>query len=598
MKEITLNDGPKRKRRRDRSRTEGSRREGSREERHRRAEGLEQPQRTPGSERSRREGSQGRSGRYEQQPVKPELPKKKHSRTPLIVAGIVVLIMVAVYLGFGVYYMDRFFPGTTVNGIDVSGKTVKEVENLVANQVQDYVLRVHEKDNKTEQIDGADIQFEYVSDGAAQQLKYSQNSFLWINAYFHPQEYTMTTPTVYNKAKLKEAMEKLDAFDSDKVTEPKDAYIDETSSGFEIVEEVEGNQLDEDKVYELLCQAVTDGKTEVNLEESDCYLKPKKTSDNKKLKKKLASLQKYWDMTVTYEIGDASDVLDYQTFKDWMTVDSSGNVSFDWNHIADWIGQLADKYDTFGTDETFHTSLGETVTVTSMNYGWKMDEETEAAWLDETLKSGESATRQPQWLESAMARGEENDIGDTYVEIDITNQRMWFYKDGQCLVDTPVVTGDATKDGYETPLGLYCLFDKEAKAILRGADNLTGKSYNTPVDYWMPFNGGVGIHDAKWRASFGGTLYQGNGSHGCVNTPWDQAGIIFDNIEIGTPIVVYKSSINQGTGSVAISQPAETRVINEQGVEVTPESSAAGTTTGTTTDTLSDPTSYTAIDGQ
>ena len=286
----------------------------------------------------------------------------------------------------------------------------------------------------------------------------------------------MTTPTVYNKAKLKEAMEKLDAFDSDKVTEPKDAYIDETSSGFEIVEEVEGNQLDEDKVYELLCQAVTDGKTEVNLEESDCYLKPKKTSDNKKLKKKLASLQKYWDMTVTYEIGDASDVLDYQTFKDWMTVDSSGNVSFDWNHIADWIGQLADKYDTFGTDETFHTSLGETVTVTSMNYGWKMDEETEAAWLDETLKSGESATRQPQWLESAMARGEENDIGDTYVEIDITNQRMWFYKDGQCLVDTPVVTGDATKDGYETPLGLYCLFDKEAKAILRGADNLTARA--------------------------------------------------------------------------------------------------------------------------
>ena len=69
---------------------------------------------------------------------------------------------------------------------------------------------------------------------------------------------------------------------------------------------MEGNQLDEDKVYELLCQAVTDGKTEVNLEESDCYLKPKKTSDNKKLKKKLASLQKYWDMTVTYEIGDAS----------------------------------------------------------------------------------------------------------------------------------------------------------------------------------------------------------------------------------------------------------------------------------------------------
>ncbi len=82
----------------------------SREERHRRAEGLEQPQRTPDQKEAERR-KPGRPGRYEQQPVKPELPKKKHSRTPLIVAGIVVLIMVAVYLGFGVYYMDRFFPG-------------------------------------------------------------------------------------------------------------------------------------------------------------------------------------------------------------------------------------------------------------------------------------------------------------------------------------------------------------------------------------------------------------------------------------------------------------------------------------------------------
>lgn len=496
-------------------------------------------------------------------------PRKKKPKIAFLVISIVILLMITIYLGVGVYYIDRFFPGTTVNGIDVSGKTVKQAENLVANQVQDYTLKIAERDGKSEQIDGADIQFEYVSDGAAQELKYTQNSFLWVKAVFHPQDYTMKTPTTYNKAKLKEVMESLEAFDEEKVTEPKDAYIDETDNGFEIVKEVEGNKLDADKVYELLCNAVAGGETEVDLEKAGCYLAPKKTSDNKKLKKKLAALQKYWDLTITYDIADAKEVLDYQTFKDWMTVASNGEVSFDWNHIADWIAQLADKYDTFGNDQTFHTTLGETVTVKSETYGWKLDEETEAAWLDEALKEGNSQTRDPQWIESAFARGEENDIGDTYVEIDITNQHMWFYKEGELLVDTPVVTGDATKDGYETPVGLYCLYDKEAKAILRGADNLTGKNYNTPVDYWMPFNGGVGIHDAKWRPTFGGTLYQGNGSHGCVNTPWDQAGKIFDNIEIGTPVVVYKATINKGEGAVAISQPAETRVINEKGEEVT-----------------------------
>ena len=206
------------------------------------------------------------------------------------------------------------------------------------------------------------------------------------------------------------------------------------------------------------------------------------------------------------------------------------------------------------------------------------------------IEKGESAERTPVYYQTAASYGTP-DYGTTYVEINLTAQHLFFYQDGKLMMESDFVSGNSAK-GYDTPAGVYSITYKQRDATL------TGENYQTPVSYWMPFNGGVGIHDAKWRASFGGTLYQGNGSHGCVNTPWDQAGIIFDNIEIGTPIVVYKSSINQGTGSVAISQPAETRVINEQGVEVTPESSAADTTTGTTTDTLSDPTSYTAIDGQ
>ena len=69
-------------------------------------------------------------------------PKKKKAGIVFLVISIVVLLMITIYLGVGVYYIDRFFPGTTVNGIDVSGKTVKQAENLVGNQVQDYTLKV------------------------------------------------------------------------------------------------------------------------------------------------------------------------------------------------------------------------------------------------------------------------------------------------------------------------------------------------------------------------------------------------------------------------------------------------------------------------
>ena len=60
-----------------------------------------------------------------------------------------------------------------------------------------------------------------------------------------------------------------------------------------------------------------------------------------------------------------------------------------------------------------------------------------------------------------------------------------------------------------------------------------------PVDVFMPFNGGIGIHDASWRKTFGGNIYLTNGSHGCINTPPDLAHKIFANIKASTPIICY-----------------------------------------------------------
>ncbi len=68
---------------------------------------------------------------------------------------------------------------------------------------------------------------------------------------------------------------------------------------------------------------------------------------------------------------------------------------------------------------------------------------------------------------------------------------------------------------------------------------LVGEDYESYVDYWLGFNGGIGIHDASWRDDFGGDIYQGNGSHGCVNTPFDKVKTIYEHVEVGTPVYVY-----------------------------------------------------------
>lgn len=126
-------------------------------------------------------------------------------------------------------------------------------------------------------------------------------------------------------------------------------------------------------------------------------------------------------------------------------------------------------------------------------------------------------------------------VGGTYVEISIKEQHMWFYKDGEYVLETDVVTGN--DDGYHnTPTGYYTIWQRQSPAVLVGA------GYSSPVDYWLAFtHSGCGIHDASWRSAgeYGGTTYKGNGSHGCVNTPYSKVRTIYNNVRIGTPVILY-----------------------------------------------------------
>ena len=92
----------------------------------------------------------------------------------------------------------------------------------------------------------------------------------------------------------------------------------------------------------------------------------------------------------------------------------------------------------------------------------------------------------------------------------------------------------------ELPDGIYSLTYKEKDRILRGKKLDNGKyEYETPVSYWMPFNGGIGFHDANWRSKFGGAIYQTSGSHGCVNLPPAKAAALYDLVYTGIPVICY-----------------------------------------------------------
>ncbi len=125
----------------------------------------------------------------------------------------------------------------------------------------------------------------------------------------------------------------------------------------------------------------------------------------------------------------------------------------------------------------------------------------------------------------------------TYVYVSIPDQHLTYFKDSKPVLDCPVVTGNAY--GHSTPTGTYTLNYKARNIILKGRED-NGTEYQSFVSYWMAFIGSsYGLHDATWRTNFGGNIYQGSGSHGCVNMPYASAAELYEMIEPGVPVLIY-----------------------------------------------------------
>lgn len=458
--------------------------------------------------------------------------KNGKNRFPVLPAALCGLLLAAsaAYGGGLVYYQSHFLPGTVVDRIDVSGMTIEEMKG----QVQDYNLKVLERqsDGRTleEEIQGRDINLAYASEEPLSELLKSQDSWSW----FLPRtaEHATEGLITYDEEKLDAGIRNLKGFEPEFAEVPTDAYISEYSpeDGFVLVPETQGNTLDPQKTQETIRAAIASLAEQVDLDEAGCYQTPSVTAENGELNQVLAQLQQYAGIQITYTFGDQKVVLDGATISEWLQVDHM-DVTLDKTQVESFVASLRKSYDTIFRPRTFMTSYGKEVTINSGDYGWWMNSEQEVQELTEMIERGESGERTPVYYQTADRYGMP-DYGDTYVEINLTAQHLFLYKDGTKILESDFVSGNSSR-GYDTPDGVYGVTYKQRNATL------TGENYQTPVSWWMPFNRNIGMHDASWRGSFGGNIYRTNGSHGCINLPPSVAKEIYENIEKGTPVICY-----------------------------------------------------------
>ena len=447
-----------------------------------------------------------------------------------IVVLICIVIIFLIFLLTRVFIKDTFKYSTIINGIDCSFLSINDAEKKLEKTMNNTTITMLFAEDKEYTCLGAyfDIQVNDTNSlkGALSEQKDTDKS-----------EYIMTDLYKIDEKKAKKYLESLAVFANDNSNkEPKNAYLewDDTKQEYYIEKETYGNKLTIENAYNYLLNSLKSGQTVIDFREVT-DITPKITSNSVALKEQMKDINDTLKTTIEYELYDGEIYrLDAKTMKDWVTKNDEGEYSIDIKKNATkFVDKLAKKAKYQLTSTQFNaTGLG-TISVPFGRATYAtINKEKEIERLTKQLESKKSAKLEviydslPDYLNI-----------NTYVELDLSRQNVWMYVNGECVVDSPCVTGNVAT-GYSTPAGIYYLTYKTMNATLEGY-NADGSTYSSPVTYWMPFNGGIGFHDASWRYSFGGNIYMTNGSHGCVNLPYWAASTIYSYIDTSIPIIIY-----------------------------------------------------------
>lgn len=487
-----------------------------------------------------------------------EKPKKK--KWPIVILCITLVVFLAAYFTGFWYFSSNFYPDVAINGTNVSNMDEVTAKQTLDNFYKAYVLTIHTIDNEDVKINGKDIDMVITLKEDISKCLQDQKPYLWFVEIFNHQDFQIDADATWNQEKLEAIYKEMAILNSKDIVDPVDAYIGLDGNHFAIIDEVMGNRLEEDIFKQKVAEKLQLIQAKMDLQEEDCYCKPSVYKDSQELVDEYTKLGDYKNCVITLKLDDL-EIEPGIEFLD-AVLDIQGNTkTVSETKVDNYVKKLAEQYDTYGTKRNFKTSWGnQYVQIEGKYIGYVMDQEKTASDLYQALEAKKPATVEATFTQKGITLVGENDIGDTYIEANLSKQKVVAYKDGKKIAESDCVSG-CISQGHGTCLGMYKIQAKQSPATLRGekvpktrtviAFDEAGNPYETQettmeysyesyVTYWMPFNGGYGLHDADgWRRSYGGDIFVYSGSHGCINLPGAFAKKLYETFDVGTPVLVY-----------------------------------------------------------
>ena len=445
------------------------------------------------------------------------------------------------YLFVSFYYTDGFTFNTRINGVYCTGKSVEEVNSELIDAFKYDRIVVKSEDYGTEEeILLSDIDYTVDYTEALQDVFGKQSPFLWILNSFESSFTNNVKPVfLYDEEKLKERVDSLELV---KDHTEKAQFIGEIryskEEGYYYFEKID-KLIDTDKLLSIVTDCLNkDFTADVS---SDCFFIVDDTPQMLHERKVWSEVCGFLTPKLSFDMGDGPIKLDCSVLSNFIVFDTNkreflknedGSLYIDKDKVDSYIDTLCDRYDTYAMPREFVTHLGEVKSINFSNYGTLLDRKAEKEYLYNALLTGEEGVHEPKYIHEPFKKGL-NDIGDTYVEVDMTRQVLYYIQGGEVKLFCDVVTGKPSA-GYSTP-EMVCYVYKKVPGKY-----LTGPDYRSYVNFWMPVYKAIGLHDAGWQSAFGGDRYLRHGSRGCINMRYDDAETLYNAIEIGTPVIIYK----------------------------------------------------------
>ena len=479
------------------------------------------------------------------------MTKKKNNwysnhKKPVLICGIVVLVLLIVYLAGMLYYNDKFLNGTMVNGSDVGGMTLQKANDQLSKKVNGQSLKLIFNDGQSEVLQSAQLGVFYNKDNSLNRLMKNQNKWAWFIGFFKNEKNTLTDLIQISDENLTNGIASMEHAKEENQIAPTDAYIQYKDGNFSIIEETLGSKFNIEELVKNIKVALSEGKQQLDVTKANGYVKPHVYKDDQDLNNQLKAANEYCLSAITYTTPKGKEiVLDGSTLITWLSKQDDGSYTKDESvfkeKLTAFVKELASQYNSIGATRTFTGKDGQSHTVSGGTYGFRVSTDSEVSALLKMINENKSENNRIPEHTGQLPSGENGGLGTTYLEINITKQHLWFVKDGSVVLESDFVSGKESDPTRLTPSGTYYIYNKERNRVLRGTKQPNGKyEYESPVSYWMPFNKGIGLHDASWRSTFGRDIYINSGSHGCINLPTGFAGSLYSQIYVNLPVVVYR----------------------------------------------------------